>query len=151
MVVLIRFLCAFVVVVALLERRSQPCQGDAIAGRAGGAATRQRQQQVVVVGDHGDRARRAPASTSGSSTAAVGVDQLDDVVQVGQPLALAAVQHEALDPLALAQRPRRVRRGVRPSSVATASGSSRSGSGVTDSQDARLTMADKVQLITKSG
>ena len=29
------------------------------------------------------------------------IEQLDDLVQIGKPLALAAVQHEALDALAL--------------------------------------------------
>ena len=66
----------------------------------------------MVVGEDDRRAR------SGARKLLVAVDrtleQLDDLVQVGEPLALAAVQHEPLDPLALGGD----RFGRRPAAVA---------------------------------
>ena len=55
-----------------------------------------------MIGEHGDRA--CPRSGHVRIVdVRRRVDQLHDVVQVRQPLPLAAVQHEALDPLALAR------------------------------------------------
>ena len=99
------------------------------------AAGRQTEQQVVVVGDHGGGAQaRATRRGHRDRTA---LDQIDDAMQVSEPPALAAAEYQPLDPGSLrAHRPPEMAAGR--ASVATACGSSRSGSGVTDSQDARL-------------
>ena len=133
-------------VVDVVERRlgvdAQPVQGDAVIGRDHGPATREGQQQVVVVGDRRRGDRAGPDHVRVGLTGR-GVDQLHHLVQVVQPLALAAMQNQALDPSALAIDRARSAAAPPAVSVATASGSTRSGSGVTDSHDARLTMGIK--------
>ena len=124
-------------------RRSRCAQPRAVAGGQRGAGPGQGQQQVVVVGDHRGRPR------AGARDLGVAVD--------------ARSRRSAPPPRAgrTSQRrwpPRRTSRSIRArsrstaaaggrrpaASVATACGSSRSGSGVTDSQDARLTMGGRL-------
>ena len=129
-----------------------------VARSAGGPLAR-RGRAGRAAGCGGWRSRRSHARgrrrTSGSRSPAVRVDQLDDAVQVVEPAALAAVQQQPLDPAALALD--RVRAAAPAAGAASRRprGSSRSGSGVTESQDdaldhaRRLTATDhKVRMST---
>ena len=109
------------------------------------AAARQGQQQVVMVGDHRRRARRERAPRRGRRCRRVGVDQLDHV-GAGRRASRAGCRAGPARSIRARARRRPLRAAARRRGAASRRprGSSRSGSGVTDSHDARLTMRGRL-------
>src|SRR3954454_9153684 len=72
----------------------------ALLGRALRRPSGQAEEKVVVVGDHFDR-KLAGAPDLRVCVVLGGLDQAHRLAEMGEPVALAAVEHDALDPVAL--------------------------------------------------